>query len=193
MRGAKFNAHFVTGKILLASPTERGVLSLRPIMNRFWFLCLVGFWSFSPRPAPAQSATNSAAVPFQFRTPQNVAYTVVTSRPAPAALAAPAQWLRALPADGHGGPIELGSRVVLQVSAPEDVARLLHGRPLILARTLTPHLVILQAPDAWTAAREAAALAQLPEVITSHPVRRRALQRHEIGRASCRERVCLAV
>ena len=61
-------------------------------------------------------------------------------------------WLKAWPAEGGTNLVELGDRVVLQVSSPVDLTGCIAGHPLEVARTLSTNLVVLQAPDALTAA-----------------------------------------
>ena len=91
---------------------------------------------------------------------------------------AKAPWLRAFPENGSTNSIEIGSRVVLQLSSPGDLARLLKDRPLTLSRTIAGNLFILQATDAWTAAQEAERMAGIPEVLASYPVTRRPISLH---------------
>jgi subtilisin-like proprotein convertase family protein/subtilisin family serine protease len=78
---------------------------------------------------------------------------------------------------GRGERVELGSRVVLRVQDTNDLRRLLGGRDLTIARTVSPDIFILQAPDALTATREAHRLAALPEVQVSYPVLSRSADR----------------
>lgn len=113
---------------------------------------------------------------FQFRAPRPVAFRVEPRQPRVQATAAKADWLKAWPEHGSTNWVELGSRVVLQLRSADDLRRLLSGRSLQLSRSMGADLCILQAPDAWTAAREAAALAGLPEVKASYPVTRRQLK-----------------
>ena len=89
------------------------------------------------------------------------------------------RWLSVRPADAHGRRIQLGDRVVLGVQPPpRDWSAWLQDHPVQLDRVLAPDLVMLQAPDAWTAATAAAAFATQDSVWLAHPVRRRALRRH---------------
>jgi subtilisin family serine protease/subtilisin-like proprotein convertase family protein len=85
-------------------------------------------------------------------------------------------WLRAWPEQGSTNPVELGSRVVLLLESAADLPGLLSGRALQVSRTAAPGLFVLQAPDALTAANEAAALAQFRKVRACYPVMRRRYQ-----------------
>ncbi len=110
-------------------------------------------------------------VEFRFREPQPVAYRVEL----PTGARVTAMLQRELPArrsDDASQTVDLTSRVALHLAAGAEVTRVIADRPLTLDRTLAPQWFILQAPDAWTAAREAERLATLPEVLTCHPVRR---------------------
>ena len=75
-------------------------------------------------------------------------------------------------ADASAPAVGLTSRIVLRLVEGADVVRIVAGRFLTVDRVLAPQWFILQAPDAWTAAREAERMAGLPEVVVSHPVRR---------------------
>jgi subtilisin family serine protease/subtilisin-like proprotein convertase family protein len=68
---------------------------------------------------------------------------------------------------------EITSRLTVQVQDGAALKSILAGRPLKVARQVTPNIFILQAPDALTAAREAHRLASTPGVLTSIPVLRR--------------------
>lgn len=110
---------------------------------------------------------------FQFRTPHVCAY-----RPVPADInrlagGAGTAWLAARIDGNSTNVVELGSRLVLQLDSPAELARLLHGRPLAVARVVRSNLFILQAPDALSAAREAHRLAARAEVTACAPVMRR--------------------
>ncbi|PAW76473.1 MAG: hypothetical protein B9S33_20845 [Pedosphaera sp. Tous-C6FEB] len=120
----------------------------------------------------ANAAMGAAGfVEFKFREPQPVSYRI--ELPAGARVTAMLQpELSARRADDAAQSVDLTSRVSLRLAAGVDVSGLLAGRKLVVARTVAPQWFILQAPDAWTAAREAEQLAALPEVLAAHPVRR---------------------
>ncbi|NBV24786.1 MAG: hypothetical protein EBS05_23065 [Proteobacteria bacterium] len=110
-------------------------------------------------------------VDFQFREPQPVTYRV--ELPAGARVAAMLKpELSAQTAGRSALTVGLTSRVALRLAEGADVTGLIAGRPLIVDRQVGPQWFILQAPDAWTAARDAEQLATLPEVLACHPVRR---------------------
>lgn len=117
--------------------------------------------------------TASEQTVFQFTTPTAFSVRVLVP-PATAGMAAPAlRWLVAFPTAGNTNRVELGSRVVLQVSNAAALPALLKGRPLELARRTGTNLFILQAADALAAAQQAAALASQPGVTACYPVMRR--------------------
>ncbi len=119
--------------------------------------------------ANARGATGF--VEFRFREPQPVVYRIEI--PAGARLAAMLQpELSARRADDAAQTVGLTSRVSLRLVAGADVNTLVVGSKLVVDRAIGPQWFILQAPDAWTAARESERLAALPEVLAAHPVRR---------------------
>lgn len=110
-------------------------------------------------------------VEFRFREPQAVTYRV--ELPAGIRVAAMLKpELAARRSDDAARTVDLTSRVVLRLAEGVAVEPLTAGRLLTVDRVLAPQWFILQAPDAWTAAREAERLAARPEVLTAHPVRR---------------------
>jgi subtilisin family serine protease/subtilisin-like proprotein convertase family protein len=84
----------------------------------------------------------------------------------------PAHWVQGTEA-GSANVVEFGSRVVLQLEPNSTLAGLIANGVLKPSRTVAPNVFILQAPDAWAAAREAHRLAALPEVRASYPVLRK--------------------
>ena len=110
-------------------------------------------------------------VEFQFREPQPVTYRVET--PPGARVAAMLQpELPAWRVDDAAQTVNLTSRLSLRLAVGADVQSFVAGTRLVVAREFAPQWFILQAPDAWTAAREAERLAALPTVLAAHPVRR---------------------
>lgn len=87
-------------------------------------------------------------------------------------------WIAAWPERGGGLPVELGSRLVLEVEPGVTVERLVEGRPVKVARHLRDTLVILEAPTARSAATVAEELSREPGVLVCHPVARRPAALH---------------
>jgi len=73
----------------------------------------------------------------------------------------------------QGRVVLLHRRVVLQLEPGTDAASLLAGSALQSGTEIASSIWILQAPDAWTAAEEAARLAVCPGVTVCHPVMQR--------------------
>jgi subtilisin family serine protease len=86
------------------------------------------------------------------------------------------QWLVARPDNGSTNTLELGSRIVLQLGSAEDLDRVLEGSSARVARRIGDQLFILQAPNAWTAVREADRLSRDQRVVVCYPVTRRPKQ-----------------
>lgn len=110
-------------------------------------------------------------VEFRFREPQPVAYRVAI----PAGARVTAMLRPELPArraDDPAQTVDLTSRISLRLADGVDVNALVANTKLVVSRVFAPQWFVLQAPDAWTAAREAERLAALPEVLAAHPVRR---------------------
>lgn len=110
-------------------------------------------------------------VEFRFREPQPVAYRVTL----PTGARVTAMLRPELPArraDDPAQTVDLTSRISLRLTDGADVNALVTGTKLVVSRVFAPQWFVLQAPDAWTAAREAERLAALPEVLAAHPVRR---------------------
>src|SRR5258705_8875852 len=105
------------------------------------------------------------------REPQLAGYQVETEHDS---LRPNREWLGARPEDDSATLVEFGPRVVLELKSSADLGTVLKQSPLLLARTITSNVFVLQAPDAWTALDQAQFLSTLPEVLASHPVSRRA-------------------
>ncbi len=131
-------------------------------------LCLWGFIL-----AGAVSiAARSQAEEFAFKLPRESGFRLEQ----PVTQAAPLggqPWLAAYGTSGDTNRVELGSRLVLRTEANLNLAALLKGRPVSVARTVAANLFILQAPDALTAAQQATALAAESGVVACYPVMRR--------------------
>ncbi len=128
------------------------------------------------------SSTGVSASPladtYRFKFPQPAQYRVDSAIPQSLAASLNLPWLKAWPASGSTNYVELGSRIVLQLSRINALSQLMTGHPIKLSRTITPNLFILQAPEALTAAREAHRLAADPGVITAYPVFRQRINLH---------------
>ena len=133
-----------------------------------WLLA-VSAWAVDTR-----LATNQVV---RFREPRDVAYRLESATVGTAAVAPP-QWIRAWPVNGSTNSVLLGATVILQVHSPNDLPALLSLSGLELNATYPSNVFVLQAPDALTAARAAAQLAEQSSVSLSHPVRRRAMRLH---------------
>lgn len=162
------------------SSNKRVKTHRRPRPRTLLFLAVGWFLLSGADLSPLRAEPNANRV-VQFREPHPTSYTL---EPAPAAAstatglasaAAPAsQWTRATVSGNPGNPVEIGSRVVLQLEPGESLENVLQGHPLTLSRTVAPDLFILQAADSAQAIAEAGALAVSPGVIASYPVMRRA-------------------
>jgi subtilisin family serine protease/subtilisin-like proprotein convertase family protein len=150
----------------------------RILMNLSTFLTLA--LAFQTGSYSQASVTADPPVRLAFCEPAEAAYVLEATNTTPA-LASPtgSAWLRAWPASGSSKPIWLGRRIVLQAASGAALAAVLGETSLPVTRVVTTNLVLLEAPDAWTAATEASRLAQLPGVQVSHPVRRRTAQWHD--------------
>jgi subtilisin-like proprotein convertase family protein/subtilisin family serine protease len=148
----------------------RAVLPMNRLIIVFLLICIGGL---------SGRANDALPERFQFRTPAGLSCRI--EEPVKAARTAarePVQWLRASLDDGSTNHIELGSRVVLQVQPGTQLTDLTTNGVLKLSRTISADVFILQAPDAWTAAREADRMAALPGVRASYPVMRRQADLH---------------
>ena len=110
-------------------------------------------------------------VEFRFREPQPVGYRVAI--PTGGRVAAMLQpELSACRADDPAVTADLTSRISLRLTDGMDVKALIADTKLVVARVFAPQWFVLQASDAWTAAREAERFGTLPGVLAAHPVRR---------------------
>lgn len=130
-----------------------------------------------PALAVLAAGTATAAEVLEFREPRRVAYQLEPVEGARALAAAP-QWIRARPARGGTNALWLGSQVVVQLRATNELPELLAAGPLRVSEVCDSNVFVLQAPDALTAARLAADWAARPGVTVSHPVRRRPVKLH---------------
>ncbi|PYJ86084.1 MAG: hypothetical protein DME22_06640 [Verrucomicrobia bacterium] len=124
----------------------------------------------------AQTAVNPVFLNFRF--PQPAVYRLEASAASRQTAVAKAEWVKGWPQNGSTNFVEFGSRVVLHVQSTNSLPRLLAGSPLTLSRVVADKVFIFQAPDAYSAAREAQRLAAQPEVSASYPVVRQAAALH---------------
>src|SRR5437667_11959487 len=131
-----------------------------------WLLCVAvaGLTIFA---APVSAQTGVTTDYLHFRFPHPAAYRFQESAASRQTRSAGVEWLRAWPATGSTNFVEFGSRVVLQLQSTNSLSRLLVGSPLALSRVVGGNVFILQAPDAFAAARQSARLAAQPEVLAS--------------------------
>ncbi len=116
---------------------------------------------------------------FRFLEPRPVTYRLDAAAAASArALAAAPRWLSARGPGVGTNTLWLGSQVVVQLRATNDLPDLLAAGPLRVSEVCDSNVFVLEAPDALTAARLAAAWAARPGVTVSHPVRRRPVKLH---------------
>lgn len=150
-------------------PFTRARSALNPLLRRF----------LPTLPALAVLAADiaRAAELLEFREPRRVAYQLEAADGARARTTAP-PWIRARPARGSTNALWLGSQVVVQLRATNELSDLLAAGPLRIREVCDSNVFVLQAPDALTAARLAAAWAARPGVTVSHPVRRRPVKLH---------------
>ena len=148
---------------------EKSSLSFTKEMNRVYAIAfLVAGLLISLQ--GAEASTNQ----FRFRMPLEARYRIEGSDPeTQAAAELKAEWVKAWPENGSTNFVQLGSRVVVQLRPGGELKAVIENHPLSLARSPASNVFILQAPDGWTAAREADRLARLPEVEASYPVIRR--------------------
>ena len=130
-------------------------------------------WGFLALLVATPARGERPSVRFVFREPAPTAYWIELP-PVPSALAAqPAPVVRTLAAARENAPentVQFSTQIVLQLPAHTPPANFIASRPLTVLREAAPGLFLLEAPDAWTALREAQRLAQLADVRACHPV-----------------------
>ncbi len=119
-----------------------------------------------------------ASEEFQFKTPHAGTYQVEQVVGKSSSGGPRPEWLVAQRIGETNAVVEFGDRVVLQLEDTDALAGMIAGHDLQLARVVQPDVFILQAPDAWTAAREAQRLAGLTGVLASYPVLRQQVDWH---------------
>jgi subtilisin family serine protease/subtilisin-like proprotein convertase family protein len=136
----------------------------------FW-MCLLGSWGGVF--LRAQASDTNSVFQFEFREPQPRAYLVPRPSSGPGAKTVSSEWIKAWPVEGGGDSVEMGNRIVLQISPRTSLAGVLDNSSARWSRTVTDNLFILQAADAWSALNEAERLARQEGVTASYPVKRR--------------------
>ncbi|MCS7337740.1 MAG: S8 family serine peptidase [Verrucomicrobiae bacterium] len=135
--------------------------------------CLVTALALGTFCIAALSAQASHEVGFTFKTPRKFSVTIPDTAFRAAMPGIKTDWLRAHPADEPETTLELGSRIVVQLTNTNTLDSILAGGVLEPARVVGSNIFILQAPDAWAAAAAAHQLAARHEVQACYPVMRR--------------------
>lgn len=113
----------------------------------------------------------------QFKEPRATGYRIEVSTVRPQSFrAASPSLVKAWPDTGSTNAVYFSSRIVLQLALANTLTAVLDDRPVQVDRTLDERIYILQAPDAVTAIRQAAGLAQDPRVLAAYPVAHRPKQ-----------------
>lgn len=118
-----------------------------------------------------------AAETWQFREPRSTSY---TTDAAPLGLqdTSSVSSLEVYPPDNPNYRMELTKRVMLRTKFAESLTTVLAKSSLVIVRRIDDRTVVLEAPDAWTAAREAARLSGYANVEVCTPVMRRPFTLH---------------
>jgi subtilisin family serine protease len=140
--------------------SARSTCSVRPTLTALLSSC-------------ALFGTTQAADSYEFREPLPVRYVLENPERAAAPAAVAQEWVPARRADGRGGKLEMGRRVVVSAADGVKVADLVVGRPLQFVREFAPNIEIWEAADAVAAAEQASALAREQGVRAAYPVMRR--------------------
>ena len=109
-------------------------------------------------------------VTYALKTPRLVVYSVDSSDLAKG-------WARSHERDRPGVRVKFGSRVVLQLAKGTNFGQMMRGTLLKTDREFAPGLFLLQAPNVKVALEESQRLAKSRNVLVSHPVRRRPMQK----------------
>jgi len=131
-------------------------------------LLLAGAVSLTGAEASAVEAID--VVTYALKTPRLVVYSVDSSDLAK-------DWARGHERDRPGVRVQFSSRVVLQLAKGTTLGQALRESPLKPDREFAPNLFILQAPNVKVALEESQRLAKRPDVLVSHPVRRRPMKK----------------
>ena len=140
---------------------------MRIVLRVFLFLLA---WAISPSVSELVAAESVGQVAYALKTPRPVVYLVGTSGLAGDRVSG----------SERGRPavrVQFGSRVVLQLAKGTALGQALRGSSLKPDREFAEGLFILQAPSVRVALEESQRLAKRPDVLVSHPVRRRSMQK----------------
>ncbi len=124
-----------------------------------------------------QAGTNEVAT-LEFREPHAQTYLLLPAASAGStnalrlASAAKGRWRLAQP-EGTTNTVEIGDRLVLQLEAGVELASVVSDQSLVLSRTLSSNLFILQTPSPEAAIEAAQGLSVQTGVVASYPVMRR--------------------
>jgi subtilisin family serine protease/subtilisin-like proprotein convertase family protein len=152
-----------------AGPTSRQL--------SYFFLLPSSFCLLWAAFTPSALSQETNEVLFEFRMPHRVQYRLAPVDSAQRIASLAPQWL-AVTQPGDTNQTLLGARIALQTAPGVAPGQLTDAGALPIRRVLGGDCYILGAPDALTAATEAARLAQLPAVLVSYPVMRRPLRLH---------------
>ena len=131
------------------------------------FLLVMGVHSLTAEEAALQ-------ITFALKTPRQVVYWVAAEDLANAGVN---DWVPGRERDRPAVRVQFGSRVVLQLAKGTTLGQVLRESPLKPDREFAPNLFILQAPNVKVALEESQRLAKSPDVLVSHPVRRRSMRK----------------
>jgi len=140
---------------------------VRIVLRVFLFLLA---WAISPSVSELVAAESVGQVAYALKTPRPVVYLVGTSGLAGDRVSGSER-------DRPAVRVQFGSRVVLQLAKGTALGQTLRGSSLKPDREFSEGLFILQAPSVRVALEESQRLAKRPDVLVSHPVRRRSMQK----------------
>jgi subtilisin-like proprotein convertase family protein/subtilisin family serine protease len=142
-------------------------------MTCIGWLCFLGAASGMIVPTSlAQTSSVPATVRYEFREPRLTGYWVERppAQPVVVKSSVPSAWLKAWPDGSSTNYVKFGSRIVLELKAAADLRRIIQDQPVQLSRTVNDRVFILAVPDAWTAVKVAAALAEDSRVAACYPI-----------------------
>jgi subtilisin family serine protease/subtilisin-like proprotein convertase family protein len=120
--------------------------------------------------AEASAVETIGVVTYALKTPRSVLYLVDSSD-------LRSDWVPGRERDRLGVGVKFSSRVVLQLAKRTTLGQVLRGSLLKPDREFAPGLFVLQAPNVKVALEESQRLSTRGDVLVSHPVRRRPMQK----------------